>query len=579
MSMAEKRFQHWYTHSELPPDLREELKSIQHSPREIEERFHSQLSFGTGGLRGQLGAGTNRLNIYTIRKASLGLAHYLLNQNGSVLNVTVVIAYDCRHRSQQFADEAALTLAKQGITCYVFPSLRTTPELSFAVRKMNASAGIVITASHNPPEYNGFKVYGPDGAQLNVQEADKVIAFVNNIEDELSVPVLSKEEAVAQGLYNTVDSSLDDQYVDYVVSLSLRPQTIRQMKDRFRIVYTPLHGTGLVPVLKVLHKAGFTQVETVEEQAHPDPDFSTVSTPNPEEHAAFQLAIDQARANGADMIIGTDPDADRMGIVVQNQSGDYEGLTGNQTGALLLHYILTRKKETGTLTDKHTLCKTIVTSELGRKIAASFGLETIDTLTGFKFIGEKIKQFKEEGERIFVFGYEESYGYLIGDEVRDKDAVQAVLLAAEMGAYYKSKGLTVYEALLDLYETYGYYKEAIQSITLTGQEGLRKIQHVMSHLRAHPLQQIGGQTVNVIEDYLSGIRVETGTGQQQILTLPSANVLKYFLDDGTWVCIRPSGTEPKLKIYYGVNGTSQLEAERKNDRIKNEVDQLIKALL
>lgn len=583
MSRELSEYNRWLNEPTLTPLLREELQHIQGNALEITERFYAHLSFGTGGMRGEIGAGTNRLNIYTIRKASLGLAHYLLNQDRDIINIdedqvgliSVVIAFDCRHFSQQFAETAALTLAEKGIKAYVFPTLRATPQLSFAVRKLQASAGIVITASHNPPEYNGYKVYNSDGAQLNLEEGEEVIQCVHQVKDELAVKVMDKQVAMAKGLFVTLDDQIDIDYYDYVSSLSLQPELIKEMANKIRIVFTPLHGTASIPVQKVLQKAGFTQVLIVQEQEDPDPNFSTVASPNPEEPAAFEMGITLAKKHNADIIIGTDPDADRMGLVVKDPEGNYKLLTGNQTGALLLQYILIQKEKTGQLTPTHTVCKTIVTSELGRKIAESYWLETIDTLTGFKFIGEKMKQFNEKGDRTFLFGYEESYGYLIGDEVRDKDAIQAALLSAELAAYYKSQGITVYEALENIYEKHGFYLEDLLSVTLKGREGMEKINSKMHALREHPPQEIGEQKITIREDYEQQKRYEVANGQVEKMTLPRANVLKYFLDDGTWVCIRPSGTEPKLKVYMSINGRSHEETAEKLIAIRRSCEEIV----
>lgn len=574
MSKAKERFLHWLQCPSLDIDLRKELEAIQDQPDEIEERFYTYLSFGTGGLRGEIGAGTNRMNIYTIRKSTLGLANHLHQQiKGN--KKSVVIAYDCRHKSAEFAEETALTLAEQGIKAYVYPSLRSTPQLSYSVRRLAASAGVMITASHNPPEYNGYKVYGADGAQLNLDHAKQVITHVNQVNDELAIKVMSKEEALQAGWMVMLGGELDRSYTDYVHSLSLQPDIIRQMANKFKIVFTALHGTSLDPVQKVLHQAGFKQVTYVQEQMRPDPNFSTVASPNPEEHEAFTLAIQYAQKLGADIIMGTDPDADRMGLVAQNGQGQYEVLTGNQTGALLLYYILTQKQAKGEISPNHVLCKTIVTSDIGRAIAASFGLETIDTLTGFKFIGEKMKEFHEQGKKKFLFGYEESYGYLFGDEVRDKDAIQAVFLAAEMGAYYKSKGMTLYEALEQMYQKYGYYQEDLISITLKGLEGVAKIKEIMEQLRNQPPRSVASQMVTVVEDYMLQTRQYIKNNKQEQIHLPSSNVLKYYLENETWFCVRPSGTEPKLKMYIGTKAETRKLAKEKSNRVKEHLKQLI----
>ena len=489
----------------------------------------------------------------------------------------MVIAYDNRHKSAEFAQEAALTLAGQGIKAYIYPSLRSTPQLSYSVRKLDCAAGIMITASHNPPQYNGYKVYGADGAQLNLEDANKVLKEIDQIEDELTISVMPKQEAIKKGLYVELGEELDNQYIDYIYSLALQPELLKEEASSYPLVFTPLHGTAYEPVQKLLKKAGFTQVTYVPEQIKPDPEFSTVASPNPEEHAAFSLAIKYAQEVGAELVMGTDPDADRLGLVVKNNQGEYVVLTGNQTGALFLYYILGQLKARGELTPQHVVCKTIVTSELGRAIAQAYGVETMDTLTGFKFIGEKIKEFKEQGTHTFLFGYEESYGYLYGDEVRDKDAIQMVLLAAEMGLYYQRQGKTLYQVLEEIYQQYGYYKEDLVSITLEGVEGLTKIKHCMERLRQAPPQSVANLDVQVVEDYLEQERIHWPTQQKERLTLPSSNVLKYILAEDTWFCVRPSGTEPKLKIYVGTKADSLETAQKRVERIKQEVTRLIEA--
>jgi phosphoglucomutase len=577
MNNERERYLYWLHHENVDEDLRQELKEIENDDREISERFYTQLSFGTGGLRGEIGAGTNRINKYIIRKATLGLAQYIyqLDLSSPSTVKSVVIAYDCRHKSDTFAEEVALTLTEQGIKAYLFPSLRSTPQLSFALRQLQANAGIVITASHNPPEYNGYKVYGQDGAQLNLEAADQVIHYINDVKDELSVRIMEKSTALEKGLLVYLGEEIDQLYVDYVTSLSLQPHLIKKMAEQYKIVFTPLHGTAFVPVQRVLSQVGFKQVYMVEEQTTFDPNFSTVSSPNPEEHEAFSLAIQHAKQHGADIIMGTDPDADRMGVVIQNPKGEYQVLTGNQTGALLLHYIITIKKELGRLDPQDTICKTIVTSEIGRDIGQAYGLETLDTLTGFKFIGEKIKEFKQQGDRKFLFGYEESYGYLIGDEVRDKDAIQAVLLAAEMGAYYKSKGISLYDALEELYQTYGYYREDLISLTLKGQAGLDKINGVLEFFRQQPPETIAEKKLIVREDYQAQLRTNVMENRDEEIKLPVSNVLKYYLEDGSWFCVRPSGTEPKLKIYLGVKGNDEKEADEKLHMMREDIKSII----
>jgi len=444
--------QKWKRFTELDLELHKQLTELENDANQLEDSFYKNLEFGTGGMRGELGPGTNRMNIYTIRKTAEGLARYVAQRGEEAKSRGVVIAYDSRFKSPEFAMETAKTLGKHGIQTYVFESLRSTPELSFAIRYLHAYSGVVITASHNPAEYNGFKVYGPDGAQLSSQAADEIIAKVNEVEDELTVAVGEVEKLKAEGLLVSIGETVDQAYLKQLQSIIVNPDVIKEVTDDFRIVYTPLHGTGNIPVRKGLLDAGFNHVEVVKEQEMPDATFSTVDSPNPEEHAAFSLAMQYGEKSGADILLATDPDADRVGVAVKNDQGKYEVLTGNQVGALLLHYLITQKKKQDDLPANATVLKTIVTSEMGRDIAAAHGLETIDTLTGFKYISEWIEEFETTGERSFLFGYEESYGYLIGDFVRDKDAVQTCLLIAEAAAYYKSKQMTLYEGLMELYE-------------------------------------------------------------------------------------------------------------------------------
>ncbi|GAA0352540.1 phospho-sugar mutase [Bacillus horti] len=558
----EQRYQQWASFEGLTKEMKMELESIQNDSKELEERFYTDLAFGTGGLRGILGAGTNRMNTYTVRKASLGLGHYL-KKTYVDQDIHVVIAYDCRHQSVEFAEQAALTLNGLGIHAHVFPELRPTPQLSYTVRQLSAQAGIVITASHNPPEYNGYKVYGADGAQMNLETADQVIQLINKIENELTIDVMDKETAIQKGLLHTINDQLDQAYIDYVASLTLQPDVIKQAADDFHIVFTPLHGTALGPTTKVLKQVGFKHVHVVEEQANPDPNFSTVKSPNPEEHEAFEIALQYADQTGANLIMGTDPDADRMGVVVPDHTGTYQVLSGNQTGALILHYLLEQKQKDGSLTAEHMICKTIVTSELGRVLGQAFGVETLDTLTGFKFIGEKIREFEQTGDQQFLFGYEESYGYLIGAEARDKDAIQAVLLVAEMGAYYHRQGMTLLDALHQIYTKYGFFKEKLVSVTMQGLEGVAKIKETMQRLREQPPQNVSAVPVKWIEDYSTGTRFTPSGREVEKLQLPASNVVKYFLEDGSWICVRPSGTEPKLKLYIGVEGGTEEEAQQK----------------
>lgn len=547
----------WKSFSKLDTELKEQLLRL--NEQELEDAFYKNLEFGTGGMRGEIGVGTNRINVYTVRKASLGLAAFIESAGTEAKNRGVVIAYDPRHKSQEFALEAARTLATRGIQTYVFDELRPTPELSFAVRYLHAFAGIVITASHNPPEYNGYKVYGPDGGQLPPKSADEVIAKVNAVQNELQIEVQSEQELKEKGLITIIGDHIDRVYMENVIGIAENP-TLGNESD-LKVVFTPLHGTANKLVRRGLKALHYKHVYVVEEQEHPDPEFSTVKSPNPEEHAAFALAICKGEELGADLLIATDPDADRLGIAVKNMDGNYVVLTGNQTGALLLHYILTMKEKKGTLQKSAVMLKTIVTSELGRAIASSFGVETVDVLTGFKFIAEKINTYEQSGTAQFLFGYEESYGYLIGDFTRDKDAIQAALLATEMCAYYKKQGMSLYEALLSLFEKYGFYKEGLRSLKLKGKAGQEMIQQTLAFFRANPLKEICGEEVTVFEDYLTSIRMQDG--KTEAIELPKSNVLKYFLADGSWIALRPSGTEPKMKVYFGVTSTSLAASEDK----------------
>jgi phosphoglucomutase len=561
----------WMEFDGLDAELQNELKELTNDDRQLEEVFYKNLEFGTGGMRGEIGVGTNRMNLYTVRKASAGLAAYIENHGIDAKQRGVVIAYDSRHKSPEFALEAAKTLATKGIQTYVFDELRPTPELSFALRYLHAFSGIVITASHNPPEYNGYKVYGADGGQLPLDAADQVIAKVNEIENELLIEVESEEKLRAAGLIKTIGAEIDEAYTEKLTTISENP-TLAEETD-LKIVFTPLHGTANKPVRAGLAVLGYKNVTIVKEQELPDPEFSTVKSPNPEEHAAFELAIRDGKRVGADLLIATDPDADRLGIAVLNPEGEYVVLTGNQTGALLLDYILTQKKEKGTLPENGVVLKTIVTSEIGRKIAEAYQLETVDVLTGFKFIAEKINQYETEGNHTFLFGYEESYGYLIGDFARDKDAIQAALLATEVCAFYKKQGKSLYEGLMQVFEKYGYYQEGLRSLTLKGKEGAETIQQLLSSFRAEPITSLGTLAASTAEDYLKSTRL-TDKGLETI-DLPKSNVLKYTFEDGSWVCLRPSGTEPKVKFYFGVNSKSLEESKAKLKTIENDFMALV----
>lgn len=551
----------WAGFKNLDEDLKRKLEEISSDEAQLEDAFYKNLEFGTGGMRGEIGAGTNRMNIYTVRKATAGLAAYISSFGEEAKKRGAVIAFDSRHKSPEFALEAAKTLGTYGIKAYLFDELRPTPELSFAVRELNAYAGIVITASHNPPEYNGYKVYGPDGAQLALEPADQVIKYVDDIENELVLEIEEEQVLKQKGLIQIIGEEIDALYNEQLLTLPENPQLAEETD--LEIVFTPLHGTSNKSVRRALMDLGYKNVHVVAEQELPDPNFSTVASPNPEEHAAFEQAIKLGNSVDADLLIATDPDADRLGIAVKNKQGEYVVLTGNQTGALLLDYLLTQKKEKQTLPQNGVILKTIVTSEIGRKIASEFGLPTIDVLTGFKFISEKINAYNESGEHSFLFGYEESYGYLVKDFARDKDAIQAAILAVEVCAYYKKQGKTLYEGLLEVFEKYGYYLEGLRSLTLKGIDGARQINGILDDFRNNPPKQIAKQHVVIEEDYRSSRKHSLLKNTQETIDLPKSNVLKYFLEDGTWVCLRPSGTEPKIKFYFGVQGTSMAEAEEK----------------
>jgi len=558
-------------------ETKKELLSIKDNPKEIEERFYKDLEFGTGGLRGIIGAGTNRINIYTVRKASQGLADYI--KSLGLQDRGIAIAYDSRYKSPEFALEAAKVFAGNGIKAFLFDELRQTPELSFTVRHLNAAAGVVITASHNPKEYNGYKVYGEDGGQLPVEASNKVISYINKIEDITQVKVMEKDEAIEKGLLRIIGKEIDDEYISKLKTLSVNPELAAEIGKTFKIVYTPLHGTGNKPVRRILDEIGFKNVLVVKEQELPDSEFSTVKSPNPEEREAFELAIELAKKENVDLIIGTDPDCDRVGIVVRNKEGEYVPLTGNQTGCLLLEYILSQKKQRGELPENGFVVKTIVTTELARAITDAYNVELVEVLTGFKFIGEKIKQLDEFGDKKYLFGFEESYGYLAGTFARDKDAVVASMLIAEMAAYYKSRGLTLYEGLMELLEKYGYTLEGITSFTLKGKDGVEKIKSAMKNLRENRVVKFGEYEAVAVRDYLTSERYEVATGAKEKLTLVESDVLYYELKDKAWFCIRPSGTEPKIKIYYGVTEKSMDAAKEKLKHLQDNVLSVIEPLL
>ncbi|MEK7018719.1 phospho-sugar mutase [Bacillus sp. FSL R9-9410] len=566
-----QEFSRWLSYAELDTELKEQLENMKQDEKKIEDSFYKNLEFGTGGMRGELGAGTNRLNVYTVRKATKGLARFIEKSGEEAKKRGVVVAYDSRHKSPEFAMEVAATLGAQGITTYVFESLRPTPVLSFAVRHLHTVSGIVLTASHNPPEYNGYKVYGEDGGQLPPKEADELISYVNAVENELTVEVADVEQLKADGLLHIIGQEVDDAYAAELNNVIINKEMVKEVGKDLKIVFTPLHGTSNISVRRGLEEVGFTDVTVVKEQELPDPNFSTVKSPNPEEHAAFEYAIRDGEKVGADVLIATDPDADRLGVAVRNHDGEFQVLTGNQTGALMLDYLLSQKKENGTLPENGVVLKTIVTSEIGRTIAKAYGLDTVDTLTGFKFIGEKIRQYEESGQYEFQFGYEESYGYLIRPFCRDKDAVQSVLFACEVAAYYKSQGKTLYDGLLEVFKKYGFFREDLVSLTLKGKDGAEQIQKMMATFRGNPPKEVAGLTVVAVEDYKESIITTLQDGNKEEIHLPKSNVLKYQLKDGSWFCLRPSGTEPKIKFYFGVQDDSLQNSEQKLLTIKEDI--------
>lgn len=555
-------YNQWLESDYFDADTKKELENIKGNEKEIEDRFYTDLEFGTAGLRGIIAAGTNRINIYTVRRATFGLANYIIKNTTEEEKARgVVIAHDNRHMSREFCLEAANTLAACGIKAYIFDSLRTTPELSFAVRKLHTIAGIVITASHNPPEYNGYKVYWEDGAQVMPEIASAITAEVNAITDYSTIPTIKDEQ---KGLVVMLDDKQDTAFIEAVKTQVIKTELVKKVGKEFKIVYTPLCGTGNVPVTRALAEVGFENVIVVPEEQNPDPNFAGIEYPNPEEHKALTRGIALAKAEGADLVIATDPDCDRVGVAVKTTTGDYALLTGNQIGAMLTNYIIESSKEENKLDPKATLVKTIVTSEFGADIARANKLGVINVLTGFKFIGQKIKSFEESGDRTYLFGYEESYGYLVGTHARDKDGVVASLLISEMAAYYYDKGMSLYEGLQELYKKYGYFKEKTISLTLKGIEGLAKIKEIITYFRENDIKEFNNTKVVDLKDYQKGID-----------DLPKSNVLKYFLEDGSWIAVRPSGTEPKLKFYVAVKGQDESECAGKIANIESDINKII----
>ena len=561
-----KIYQEWLSNPYFDEATKEELRAIEGNENEIKERFYMDLEFGTAGLRGIIGAGINRMNIYVVRRATQGLANYIIKQGAA--NKGVAIAYDSRHMSPAFAMEAAMTLAANGIKAYKFESLRPTPELSFAVRELGCVAGINITASHNPPEYNGYKVYWEDGAQFTPPHDKGVTEEVLAIEDLSTVKTTDEASATAAGLYQVIGQEIDDKYIAQVKAQVVNQKAIDEMQDQITIVYTPLHGTGNIPARRVMKEIGFTHVYVVPEQELPNGDFPTVSYPNPEAKEAFELGLKLAKEKDADLVLATDPDADRLGVYVKDtKSGEYIPLTGNMSGSLLCEYVLSQKQAAGKIPADGQVVKSIVSTNLIDAVAKSYGAELIEVLTGFKWIGKQILKNETTGHGTYLFGMEESYGCLIGTYARDKDAISATAALCEAAAYYKQKGMTLWDAMIAMYEKYGYYKDAVKAIGLSGIEGLAKIQSIMETLRNNTPTEVGGYKVTSARDYKLDTIKNMATGEVKPTGLPSSNVLYYDLEDGAWICVRPSGTEPKIKFYFGVKGTSLKDAEEKENAL------------
>lgn len=571
-------YESWLSNPYFDEATKKELKAIESDDNEIKERFYKDLEFGTAGLRGIIGAGTNRMNVYTVRKATQGLANYINKQNAA--QKSVAIAFDSRRMSPEFAEEAALCLAANGIKAYIFESLRPTPELSFAVRELKCIAGINITASHNPPEYNGYKVYWEDGAQITPPHEGGIMDEVKAVTDYNTVKTMDKAEASKAGLYEVIGAAIDDRYMEELKKQVIHWDSIKEAQKDIKIVYTPLHGTGNIPARRVLKEIGFENVYVVPEQELPDGEFPTVSYPNPEAEEAFELALKLAKEKDADLVLATDPDADRLGVYVKDsKSGEYITLTGNMSGCLLADYVIGQKKEKEGLPEDGALIKTIVTSNMADAIAKHYGVKLIEVLTGFKFIGQQILGFEKSGKGEYLFGFEESYGCLIGTHARDKDAIVATMALCEAAAYYKTKNMTLWDAMLDMYEKYGYYKDGIKAIGLSGIEGLEKIQNIMNTLRENTPKEIGGYKVLSARDYKLDTVKDMTTGEVTSTGLPASNVLYYDLSDNAWMCARPSGTEPKIKFYFGVVGESLEDADNKSEAFAKSVEEMISKML
>ena len=566
----QQEYEFWLKDAYFDEKTKEELRSIAGNEKEIEDRFYRELEFGTGGLRGVIGAGTNRMNIYTVRKATQGLANYIISQGGKEKGVA--IAYDSRRMSPEFADEAALCLAANGIKAYVFDALRPTPELSFALRKLGCISGIVITASHNPPEYNGYKAYWEDGAQVTAPKDKEIIAEVKKVTDYHQVKTMDKAEAMKAGLYQVIGREIDDAYMEELKKQIIHPEVIKEMADDIKIVYTPFHGTGNVPVRRILSELGFKHVYVVPEQELPDPDFTTLEYPNPEDPKAFTLALKLAKEKNADIVLATDPDADRLGIyALDSKTGEYMPFTGNMSGMLIAEYILRERTLTKTMPENPALVTTIVTTNMAAAIAKDYGVKFIEVLTGFKYIGEQIKFFEQSGSNNYVFGLEESYGCLAGTHARDKEAGVAVMCLCEGAAGCKKQGITVWDQMLKLYEKYGYFKETQYAITLKGIDGAAQIKAIMDKLRSNPPKNFGELQVKELRDYDLDVVTDMETGAKRPTGLPKSNVLYFDLTNDSWCCARPSGTEPKIKFYMGVKGTSLQDAQEKVEKLTEDL--------
>lgn len=572
-----KTYEAWLSDPYFDEATKAELLSIKDDENEIKERFYTDLEFGTAGLRGIIGAGINRMNIYVVRKTTQGLANYIKKQGGQ--DRGVAIAYDSRRMSPEFADEAALCLAANGIKAYVFESLRPTPELSFAVRELGCIAGINITASHNPPEYNGYKVYWEDGAQITPPHDSGIMDQVKAVTDYNTVLTMDKEAAIKAGTYISIGKAVDDRYMEQLKKQVKHWDSIKEVGDQIKIVYTPLHGTGNIPARRILKEIGFNHVYVVPEQELPDGEFPTVSYPNPESKEAFVLGLKMAKELDADLVLATDPDADRLGVYVKDHEGEYHCLTGNMSGCLLAEYTISQWKDLKGLPEDGALIKTIVTTNMADAIARAYNIRLIECLTGFKYIGQQILGFENSGKGTYLFGFEESYGCLIGTHARDKDAIVATMALCEAAAYYKTQGKTLWDAMVDMYEKYGYYKDDIQSISLSGIEGLAKIQSILETLRKNPPKEISGYKVLSTRDYKKDEIVDLSTGEVTPTGLPSSNVLYYDMNDDAWLCVRPSGTEPKVKFYYGVKGSSIEDADAKSEALGRAVLELIDTML